>query len=117
MKTVLSDRSAWNDRNGRHGVGTHLGRLRTGSERVCVPELRFDRGAPDGRRRRKLRTQLVPLLRAVPTSMDFRGVQTSAHDDAPSKRYADRGRQVWSSNSAIRVAHRPGAGALMKNDA
>jgi hypothetical protein len=93
-------------------MGTYLGRLRTGSERICLPQLRFDRGAPDRRRRRKLRTQLVPLLHAVPTSMDFRGVQTSTHYDAPSNDIGDRGRRVWSSNSAIRVAHRPGAGGF-----
>ena len=58
-----------------------LGRLRAGEERIRSPQLRFDRGALARRRRRKLRAQLVPFLFAVPTSMDFGGVQTSTHDD------------------------------------
>src|SRR6185369_4835545 len=61
--------------------GSRLGRLRKGSERIGLPELRFDGGAPDGRRRRQLSTQLVALLLAVPASTDFRGVRTSAHDE------------------------------------
>jgi len=74
MKTVLSDRSASSYWNRRRVVGTYLGRLRTGAERVCFLQLRFDRGAPDRRRRRKLCAQLVPLLFAVLTPMDFAGV-------------------------------------------
>jgi len=60
-----------------------LGRLRAGDERIRSLQLRFDRGALARRRRRKLRAQLVPFLLAVPTSMDFGGVQTSTHDDDP----------------------------------
>lgn len=60
-----------------------LGRLRAGDERIRSLQLRFDRGALARRCRRKLRTQLVPFLLAVPTSMDFGGVQTSTHDDDP----------------------------------
>jgi len=60
-----------------------LGRLRAGEERICSLQLRFDRGALARRRRRKLRAQLGPFLFAVPTSMDFGGVQTSTHDDDP----------------------------------
>src|SRR5438034_3538613 len=60
-----------------------LRRLRAGAERICFLQLRFDRGAPDRRRRCKLRAELVPFLFAVPTSMDFGGVQTSTHDDDP----------------------------------
>ena len=60
-----------------------LGRLRAGDEGIRLLQLRFDRGALARRRRRKLRAQLVPFLCAVPTSMDFGGVQTSTHDDDP----------------------------------
>jgi hypothetical protein len=45
-----------------------------------LPQLRFDRGAPDRRCRPKVHAQLVWLLFAVPTSTDFLGVQTAAHD-------------------------------------
>ena len=60
-----------------------LGRLRARDERIRSLQLRFDRGALARRRRRKHRAQLVPFLLAVPTSMDFGGVQTSTHDDDP----------------------------------
>ena len=60
-----------------------LGRRRAGEERICSLQLRFDRGALARRRRRKLRARFVPFLFAVPTSMDFEGVQTSTHDDDP----------------------------------
>src|SRR3989442_2493513 len=74
-------------RNRRRVVGIWLRRLRPGADCICFLELRFDRGAPDRRRRREPRTQLVALLFAMPTSMDFRGVQTLTHDDdAPSLR-------------------------------
>jgi len=61
-----------------------LGRLRAGAERICLLQLRFDRGAPDGCRcRRKLRAELVPFLFAMTTTMNFAGVQTCAHGDVP----------------------------------
>ena len=85
---------ALNDGNRRRDGGAGLGRLRrlrTGAERICFQQLRFNRGAPSRRCRRKLRAQLVPLLEAVPTSMDFRGVQTSTHGDGPSR----RSREPW----------------------
>jgi hypothetical protein len=51
-------------------------------------ELRFERSALGRRRRGKPRAQLIALLGAVPTSMDFQGVQASTHDDdAPSQRH------------------------------
>ena len=88
MKTLLRGRSALNDGNGRRDGGTglgRLGRLRTGAERIGFQQLRLNRGAPGRRCRRKLRAQLVPLFDAVPTSMDFGGVQASTHCDGPSK--------------------------------
>jgi len=57
--------------------------LRAGDERIRSLQLRFDRGALACRRRRKLRAQLVSFLFAVPTSMDFGGMQTSTHDHDP----------------------------------
>jgi hypothetical protein len=64
-------------------VSSSLGRLRSGAERICFLQLRFDRGAPDRRCRRKLRAQLVPLFCTVSTSPDFGGMQTSTHDGSP----------------------------------
>ena len=73
-QSVLGDGSASSYRNRRRVVGTYLGRLRTGAERICFLQLRFDRRAPDRRCRRKLCAQLVPLLFAVLTPMDFAGM-------------------------------------------
>src|SRR5258708_6508002 len=64
-------------------VGCFTWRLWAGAERICFLQLRFNRGAPYRRRRRQLRAQLLPFLFSMPPSMDFGGVQTSTHDDAP----------------------------------
>jgi len=45
-----------------------LGRRRDGAERICLLQLRFDRGAANGCGcRRKLRAELVPFLFAMTT--------------------------------------------------
>jgi hypothetical protein len=67
-------------------MGAYLRRLRSATGRICFLELRFERSAPTGRCGRQPRAQFVALLRAVPTPMDFHGVQTCTHDDAPSPR-------------------------------
>ena len=78
-------RNVQNRRRGINGLDSPacFHRLRAGEERIRSLQLRFDRGALARRRRPKLRAQLVPFLLAVPTSMDFGGVQTSTHDDDP----------------------------------
>src|SRR5258708_5568186 len=107
MYALLSDRSDRWHRSRRSRVrvaGFHLGRLGGGAERIRFLQLRFDRGAPGRGSRGQQRAQLVPLLFAVPTPMDFRGVQTSTHDDPASKK-----------NVGPSPTH--GAGVVIKADA